>query len=163
MYAGGITYSINKSFASLQLIPESQGLRFRYVPVVEGVEHPELPGYLNLRLPLEGVGGIWATARAFVYAVESLDENVILHGGHVEGLDSDVLIKLYRDKPKGKDGRLAGDETCWIRLVTGRSEEERRRVQMSPKDLLCLELACNTVLNLAARAGTHRPKSMKSI
>ncbi|NLF24750.1 MAG: hypothetical protein GX589_03725 [Deltaproteobacteria bacterium] len=157
MYVGGITFIINKSFGCLQLIPEAQGLRLCYTPIVEGVEDTKSLGYLNLVLPLDAVGGLWTTARAFLYAVESLDENVILQGQEADG-SSDILIKLYRDKPRGQHGRLSGEEVCWLRLVTGRSEEERRRIKLGPRDLLCLELACNSVLVLAGVAGSHKPK-----
>jgi len=157
MYVGGITFLINKSFGCLQLVPEAQGLRLCYTPIVNGVEDPKSAGYLNLLLPLDAVGGLWATARAFLYAVESLDENVILQGQDADGA-SDVLIKLYRDKPRGQHGRLSGEEVCWLRLVTGRTEEERRRIKLGPRDLLCLELACNAVLVLAGVAGSHKPQ-----
>ncbi|MCO6432431.1 MAG: hypothetical protein J5J00_16380 [Deltaproteobacteria bacterium] len=157
MYLGGITFSINKSFGRLQLIPESQGLRFYYTPIVDGVEQPNSPGFLNMLIPLDAVGGLWATTRAFLYGVESLDENVILQAGEGSA-ESDTLVKLYRDKPRGQQGRLSGEETCWLRIVTGRSEEERRRIKLGPRDLLCIELACNAVLVLAGEAGTHRPQ-----
>ncbi len=157
MYTQGITFSINKSFGNLQLVPEPQGLRFYYVPVVDGALKPGAPGSLDMLIPLEAIGGLWATARAFLYGVESLDENVILQGGTSEE-DSDTLVKLYRDKPKGQNGKLSGEEICWLRIVTGRTEEERRRVKLGPRDLLCLELSCNSVLVLAAEAGLHRPK-----
>lgn len=160
MYAGGLTFSISKSFGSLQLVPEASGLRLEYVPVADGNPSPDSPGYLNLVLPLDAIGGLWATTRAFLYGVESLDENVILQAGAQS--DSDTLIKLYRDKPRGQHGRLTGEETCWLRLVTGRSEEERRRIKLGPRDLLCLELACNTVLVLAGQAGTHGPQVVAS-
>ena len=161
MYVGGVTFSINKSFGSLQLVPESTGMRVYYVPVVNGVESAESPGFLNLLLPLDAIGGLWATARAFLYGVESLDENVILQGGDGEA-DSDILIKLYRDKPRGQQGRLSGEETCWLRLVTGRTEEERRRIKLGPRDLLCLELACNAVMMLATQHQTHQPRLLGS-
>jgi len=157
MYLGGLTFSINKSFGRLQLVPVAEGLRYHYVPVIDGEEAPNTIGFLDIVLPLDAVGGIWATTRAFLYGVESLDENVILHGAH-QGGESDILIKLYRDKPRGAHGKLSGEETCWLRLVTGRSEEERRRIKLGPRDLLCLELACNTVLVLAVEAGTHQPQ-----
>ncbi len=157
MYLGGVTFSINKSFGSLQLVPEPTGLRIYYTPVVNGVESAEAPGFLNLTVPLDAIGGLWATTRAFLYGVESLDENVILQGRDKEG-ESDTLIKLYRDKPRGQHGRLSGEEVCWLRIVTGRTEEERRRIKLGPRDLLCLELACNAVLVLAGEAGTHQPK-----
>jgi hypothetical protein len=156
MYIGGVTFSISKSFGNLQLIPEAQGLRVYYTPIVNGVEQSEGAGFLNLLLPLDAVGGLWATARAFLYGVESLDENVIMQGG--AGTDSDILIKLYRDKPRGANGKLSGEETCWLRLVTGRTEEERRRIKLGPRDLLCLELACTAVLGLSTHAGTHNPQ-----
>lgn len=157
MYAGGVTFSINKSFGSLQLIPEPTGMRVYYVPIVNGVEALDSLGFLNLLIPLDAVGGLWATTRAFLYGVESLDENVILQGGEGEA-DSDILIKLYRDKPRGQQGRLSGEETCWLRLVTGRTEEERRRIKLGPRDLLCLELACNSVMMLATHHQTHQPR-----
>lgn len=156
MYAGGITFLINKSFGRLQLIPESEGLRLYYVPVLDGVDSPEAIGFLDLLIPLDAIGGLWATTKAFLFGVESLDENIILKGS--EGTeDSDILIKLYRDKPRGAHGKLTGEETSWLRIVTGRSEEERRRVKLGPRDLLCLELACSSVMNLAAESATHRP------
>lgn len=158
MYSGGITFLINKSFGRLQLIPESEGLRLFYVPVLDGVDAPGAPGSLDLLVPLDAVGGLWATTKAFLFGVESLDENIILKGG--EGTeDSDILIKLYRDKPRGVHGKLTGEETSWLRIVTGRSEEERRRVKLGPRDLLCLELACASVMNLAAEAGSHKPEA----
>ena len=157
MYLGGLTFSITKSFGSLQLVPEQNGLRVYYTPIVNGVEAPDAPGFLNIVLPLDAIGGLWATTRAFLYGVESLDENVILQGNVDKG-ESDTLVKLYRDKPRGQHGRLTGEETCWLRLVTGRSEEERRRIKLGPRDLLCLELACTTVLSLATQAGNHNPR-----
>ncbi len=160
MYVGGLTFSINKSFGSLQLIPEASGLRMCYTPVVNGEEDAASAGYLNILLPLDAVGGLWATARAFLYAVESLDENVILQGDESKG-QSDILVKLYRDKPRGQHGKLSGEEVCWLRLVTGRSEEERRRIKLGPRDLLCLELACNSVLVLAGVGGTHKPQPVQ--
>lgn len=157
MYIGGLTFSINKSFGNLQLVPEARGLRLCYTPIAEGDEQvgdSSTMGYLDLLLPIEAVGGLWATARAFLYSVESLDENVIIQGAKN---DEDVLVKLYRDKPKGQKGKLSGEEVCWLRLVTGRSEEERRRIKLGPRDLLCIELACNAVLVLAGANGTHNP------
>ena len=160
MYAGGFTYTISKSFGNLQLVPESGGLRFYYTPLKNGEPQLDSLGFLNLLVPMEAVGGLWATTRAFLYGVESLDENIILQGDAGKG-ESDILIKLYRDKPRGQHGRLSGEETCWLRLVTGRSEEERRRIKLGPRDLLCIELACSTVLAVAAQAGTHAPKLLK--
>ncbi len=159
MYLGGITFSIVKSFGRLQLIPEAGGLRLCYVAIVEGEEKKDAEGYLNLMIPLDAVGGLWATTRAFLYGVESLDENIILQGDE-KSEQSDILIKLYRDKPRGQQGRLTGEEICWLRLVTGRSEEERRRIKLGPRDLLSIELACNAVLAVAAEARTHRPEEI---
>lgn len=156
MYRGGVTFSITKSFGRLQLIPESDGLRLFYIPVTNGAETPGAPGSLDMVLPIDAIGGLWATTRAFLYGVESLDENVILQSGAVES-ESDTLVKLYRDKPRGQQGKLNGEETCWLRIVTGRTEEERRRIKLGPRDLLCLELACNSVMILAGEAGSHRP------
>ena len=161
MYRGGITFSINKSFGKLQLIPEPNGLRLFYTPIIEGVETPGAPGSLDMLLPIDAIGGLWATTRAFLYGVESLDENVILQSGETES-DSDTLIKLYRDKPRGQSGRLNGEETCWLRIVTGRTEEERRRIKLGPRDLLCLELACNAVMILSGEAGTHKPALLQA-
>ncbi len=159
MYLGGITFSIVKSFGRLQLIPEAGGLRFCYVAMVDGEEKKDAEGYLNLMIPLDAVGGLWATTRAFLYGVESLDENIILQGDE-KSEQSDILIKLYRDKPRGQQGKLTGEEVCWLRLVTGRSEEERRRIKLGPRDLLSIELACNAVLAIAAEARTHSPEEV---
>jgi len=157
MYSGGITFSINKSFGRLQLVPDPYGLRFYYIPMVNGVEDPSSPGFLNLLVPLDAIGGLWTTTRAFLYQFESLDENIVLQGNEEAG-ESDTLIKLYRDKPTGQGGRLSGEETSWLRIVTGRSEEERRRIKLGPRDLLCLELACSAVMNLASQTGAHAPR-----
>lgn len=159
MYVGGITYAISKSFGILQLVPEAKGLRLSYTPVVDNIPDIKSESKLDIMLPLEAVGGIWATARAFLYAVESLDENVILQNEE-EQSDSDILIKLYRDKPKGQNGKLSGEESCWLRIVTGKSEEERRRIKLGPRDLLCIELACNSVMILAGNGGTHLPRPL---
>ncbi|MCB9030761.1 MAG: hypothetical protein H6619_06885 [Deltaproteobacteria bacterium] len=137
----GITFSISKSFGRLDLIPTKDGLKLWYAPVNNGEMQPDAIGAVDLDIPLEAIGGLWATARAFLYGVESLDENIILRG-----TEGDILVKLYRDKPKGQNGRLSGEEVCWLRIVTGRSEEERRRIKLGPRDLLCIELACNAVL-----------------
>lgn len=157
MYSGGITFLINKSFGRLQLVPESEGLRLFYVPVIDGVDAPDTAGFLDLLIPLDAVGGLWATTKAFLHGVESLDENVILRSA--EGSEeSDILIKLYRDKPRGAHGKLTGEETSWLRIVTGRSEEERRRVKLGPRDLLCLDLSCEAVMVLAGQSGAHKPQ-----
>lgn len=158
MYRGGVTFSITKSFGRLQLIPEPQGLRLCYIPIANNEEVPSAAGSLDMLLPIDAIGGLWATTRAFLYGVESLDENIILQGSDDVESDSDTLVKLYRDKPRGQQGKLSGDETCWLRIVTGRTEEERRRIKLGPRDLLCLELSCNSVMILAGEAGTHQPK-----
>lgn len=157
MYLGGVTFFINKSFGRLQLIPEPQGLRFYYIPIIDGEEKPGGPGSLDLLIPLDAVGGLWATSRAFLYEFESLDENIILQGSVDDG-EPDTLIKLYRDRPKGQQGRLSGEETSWLRIVTGRSEDERRRIKLGPRDLVCIELACSTVMGLATSMDQHQPK-----
>ena len=162
MYRGGVTFSINKSFGRLQLIPEPSGLRFYYIPIVDGIDSPTAPGNLDMLLPIDSIGGLWATARAFLHGVESLDENVVLQNG-VSDAEPEMLVKLYRDKPRGQQGRLNGDETCWLRIVTGRTEEERRRIKLGPRDLLSLELSCNSVMVLASEAGTHRPALSESV
>lgn len=157
MYLGGVTFSINKSFGKLQLVPEPLGLRLYYIPIVDNQEVPGAPGSLDLLIPIDAIGGLWATSRAFLYEFESLDENVILQGADEDG-ESDILIKLYRDRPKGMQGRLNGEETSWLRIVTGRSEEERRRIKLGPRDLVCIELACSAVMTLAMQNGVHKPK-----
>ena len=145
-----IHFSIAKSFGRLQLIPEANGLRMWYVPSVNGELAPESAGACDILIPLEAVGGLWATARAFLYGVESLDENII-----IRATEGDVLVKLYRDKPQGAQGTLSGKEVSWLRIVSGRSEEERRRIKLGPRDLLSLELACNAVLVLSASPIHH--------
>jgi hypothetical protein len=157
MYTGGITFFINKSFGRLQLIPEPQGLRLLYIPIVNGVEDSNSPGFVNILIPVDAIGGLWATTRAFMYEFESLDENIVMQGNEEQG-ESDTLIKLYRDKPSGQHGKLSGLEVSWLRIVTGRTEEERRRIKLGQRDLICIELACNAVLNLAVQNGTHKPR-----
>lgn len=141
-----MTFTIAKSFGRLDLVPSASGLRLVYRPIVNGELSDDAPGNCDLMVPIQAIGGVWATTRAFLYAVESLDENVIIHNDE----EGDVLIKLYRDKPKGAQGALSGEEVCWLRIVSGRSEEERRRIKLGPRDLLCLELACNAVLTMSA-------------
>lgn len=140
----GMHFTISKSFGRLQLIPEPIGLRLCYIPSIKGEMQPDSLGACDISIPIQAVGGMWATARAFLYGVESLDENVIIRDEN-----GDVLIKLYRDKPKGAQGALTGEEVCWLRIVSGRSEEERRRIKLGPRDLLCMELACNAVLTMS--------------
>ncbi len=151
----GLNFTINKSFGRLRLVPDTVGLKMSYVPIVNGEAASEGEGALDLEIPLEAVGGLWATTRAFLYGVESLDENVILRGP-----EGDILIKLYRDKPRGQTGKLTGEEVCWLRIVTGRSEEERRRIKLGPRDLLCIELACNSVLVLSSNAQAMGSKNV---
>jgi hypothetical protein len=111
---------------------------------------------LDLLIPIDSIGGLWATTRAFLYGVESLDESITLNSGDIDG-DQERVVKLYRDRPRGHQGKLNGEEMCWLRIVTGRAEEERRRIKLGPRDLLSLELACNAVMILAGEFGTHRP------
>ena len=150
-------FTIAKSFGRLQLIPEANGLRLHYVPNLNGELAPESVGACDVLVPIQAVGGLWATARAFLYGVESLDENVI-----VRDSEGDVLVKLYRDKPKGAQGTLTGEETSWLRIVSGRSEEERRRIKLGPRDLLCIELACNAVLVLSGSPLFQAPESVEN-
>lgn len=140
----GMHFTIDKSFGRLQLIPEPVGIKMWYIPKINGELATSAPGACEVAIPLQAVGGIWATARAFLYGVESLDENVIIRDDN-----GDVLIKLYRDKPKGAQGALTGEEVSWLRIVSGRTEEERRRIKLGPRDLLCIELACNAVLSMS--------------
>ena len=143
----------------MQLVPENKGLRIVYKPVINNVELTDGLGFIDLFLPIDAVGGLWATTKAFLYAVESLDENIILQNKGA-GESSDILIKLYRDKPLGDQGKLNGHESCWLRIVNGRSEEERRRIKLGPRDLLCLELACQSVMTFAGVSSEHNPKKI---
>jgi hypothetical protein len=138
-----IHFTISKSFGRLQLIPETAGLRLWYSPMVNGELAPDALGACDIMVPVEAVGGLWATAKAFLYGVESLDENIIIRDS-----EGDVLVKLYRDKPRGAQGALTGEEVSWLRIVSGRSEEERRRIKLGPRDLICIELACTAVMSL---------------
>lgn len=150
-------FTIAKSFGRLQLIPEPDGLRLWYIPNVNGQLAPDAVGACDILLPLEAVGGMWATARAFLYGVESLDENIIIRAP-----EGDVLVKLYRDKPKGAQGTLSGEEISWLRIVSGRSEDERRRIKLGPRDLLSIELACNAVLVLSASPLYHQANAAQN-
>lgn len=156
-----LSFNISKSFGRLQLIPQTSGLRLIYTPINTKPDSPEHAGACDILLPLDALGGLWATARAFLYGVESLDENVIMRGS-----DGDILIKLYRDKPKGNLGALSGEEVTWLRIVSGRSEDERRRIKLGPRDLICIELACQSVLTItsspifqAKATNNHHPHS----
>lgn len=161
MYLGGVSFCISKSFGNLQLIPEVGGLRLLYLPIENGNESAELPGYLNLVLPLETVGALLATAIAFYDQKVSLDENVILQPDENSN-EHPILIKLYRDKPRGPNGQMSGEETCWLRLVTGPTETERRRVLLTPRDLIAWIEACRLTAVLAASAGTHKPRPLSA-
>ena len=144
-------FTIAKSFGRLQLIPEAHGLRMWYIPSQDGQLEPEGLGACDVTIPLEAVGGLWATSRAFLYGVESLDENIIIRAP-----EGDILVKLYRDKPKGAQGALTGEEVCWLRIVSGRSEDERRRIKLGPRDLLSIELSCNAVLAISTTAHLNK-------
>jgi hypothetical protein len=160
LYVGGCTYFVSKVFGRLQMVPQAEGLRLVYTHIAGEGQPPDPTGNLDLLLPIDAIGGIWATARAFLMGVASLDENVILHGDGDESPDTDILIKLYRDKPQGDDGRLSGSETCWLRLVYGANENQRIRMLFGPRDLIALELACAATFTLAANEGTHRPQPL---
>ncbi len=138
-----VFFSIVKSFARLELVPATDGLQLRYLPVASNGSQVEVKPELDVHIPLEAVGGLWTAARAFSNCVECLDETIILGSP-----DGEVIIKLYRDKPKGERGGLTGQEMCWLRLVTGRGEEDRRRIKLGPRDLLSVDLACQAVLSL---------------
>ena len=56
MYSGGITFSINKSFGRLQLIPEPLGIRLYYIPIIDGSDAVDNLGFLDLLIPLDAVG-----------------------------------------------------------------------------------------------------------
>lgn len=167
MYFGGITFTISKSFGKLQLVPEKRGLRMVYIPInqdgtpnqqvidSEGKVVNKSSSDLDILIPLEGIGGLWSTTRAFLYEFESLDENIIMQGSDKDG-SPDTLIKLYRDKPQ-KSKRVSSNDNVWLRIVTGRAEGQRRRIKLSQKDLLTLELACGAVLSVATACQTHNP------
>lgn len=156
-----IHFTISKSFGRLELIPEVDGLRLWYIPNVNGELAPNSIGAADILIPIEAIGGLWATARAFLYGVESLDENIIIRSSN-----GDILVKLYRDKPMGPNGSLTGKETSWLRIVSGRSEEERRRIKLGPRDLLCVELGCTAVLTMSGSSiyhATERTVSSKTL
>jgi hypothetical protein len=158
MYLGAVTFMIAKSFTTLQLVPQPSGLRFLCCPIEAGMERTDVPGYIDIVLPLETIGGFLSTAIAFLERKECLDENIILQGADGSA-ESDCLFKLYRDKPQGADGKLSGAETCWFRIVTGPAEQDRRRILLSPRDLICLIEACRLTAILAASFRTHEPKA----
>ena len=163
MHIEGLNFLICKSFAEVHLFPLSNALRIVYLPVVNGRAANDVPGFTEIVLPIEAIGRLWATTRAFLYGMESLDENVMLRSEGSE--DFETLVKLYRDKPRGENGALNGEEVCWLRIVTGRSEEERRRIKLGSKDLVSLELACNAVLVMSCGAnvvGTSQPAPKKA-
>lgn len=173
MYLGGVTFSINKSFGRLQLIPEANGLRLYYVPI-QSNQDKQLASersVLDVLIPLDCVGGLWSTVRAFTQGVESLDEAAVIISSNDKDAfsevqlhnlnpseDHEMLVKLYRDKPRGAQGKLNGEETCWLRIVTGRTEEERRRIKLGPRDLLSIDLALQSVLTIAAVNNSHKPR-----
>lgn len=141
----GIQFSITKSFGCLHLVPTNMGLILHYIPNINPEEEIlSNDGICKVLVPLEAIGGLWATTKAFLFGVESLDENIIIRNSY-----GDTLIKLYRDKPKGVQGKLSGEELTWLRIVSGRREEQRRRIKLGQKDLLSIELACKAVLSLS--------------
>ncbi|HMO02153.1 MAG TPA: hypothetical protein PKD37_00420 [Oligoflexia bacterium] len=149
MVEGKFNFILDKGFAKLELVPEASGLRLlckTNSSLSANSEQSEASSIdFDIRLPIEAIGSLWATARAFLYGVEALDENIILEDED----GSDLLIKLYRDRPKGKDGKLTGEELCWLRIVAGRSEDDRRRFKLGMRDLIMIDLACNAVLLLS--------------
>jgi hypothetical protein len=148
MYSGVISFQIQKSFGILQLVPEQNGLRMAFF------SDPDSTADIDILLPLESIGGIWTTAKAFMFGVESLDENIILQDGISQDGGSDILIKLYRDRPLGDGGKLTGDESCWLRIVTGHEEHLRKRIKLNSKDLMTIEIACNAVLAVSSNYQT---------
>ncbi len=162
MYIGGLTFFISKSLARLQFIPTASGLRILYVPLENGQPVTSSDGYLNLLLPIDVTGSLWVTCRAFISVVSSMDQNIVLQASKGEEVDpaTDTLVKLYREKPKGADGALTGEETCWLRLVSGIEEAQRRRIRMGPTDLICLELALRTTAELVTNSGNHNPMAL---
>jgi hypothetical protein len=150
-----VHFTISKSFGRLYLVPGREGLRLYYVPALsaDSTVPGTVTGECDFILPVGSVGGLWSTARAFLQGVESLDENIVIDldddskefnetSGH-----NQILVKLYRDKPRGSQGLLNGEEVSWLRIVTGRAEEERRRIKLGAKDLIAIELACQAVIS----------------
>jgi|ERR1039458_4207060 hypothetical protein len=160
IYLGCVSFHISKLFGNLQLVPEREGLRLLYVPRVGNVEDPNAPGFLDLVLPLELVCGMSATCVAFLYGAQANDENVVLRGG--PSSEGDMLISLFRDKPRGENDQIAGGEACWLRINTGKLDEEKRLLKMGPRDLLCLEKACEIMVQLAIQGGRHVPLPISS-
>src|SRR5258705_4650476 len=111
MYLGEVTFTIAKSFGSLQLIPQASGLRLLFCPIEAGRERTDIPGYIDIVLPLEAIGGFLATAIAFFEREGSLAENVILPGVDRTN-DRDMLFKLHHDKPSGPGARLSEAHNC---------------------------------------------------
>ena len=76
-----------------------------------------------------------------------MDKRWILKGRQTVSLSKPLVMKTQPSATQ--DGALSGEEVSWLRIVSGRSEEERRRIKLGPRDLLSIELACNAVLSLS--------------
>jgi hypothetical protein len=138
-----VSFHIAKSFGSLELAPESQGLELSYRPSSDRSE-----AGLKITVPTSQLGGLWATARAFLMGHEATDENLILKQSNGQ----EVLIKLYRDRGAPREhseNHESLNEQVWLRIVTGKSEEDRRRIRLSQRDLMSIDLACTTAVQMA--------------
>ena len=105
MYRGGVTFSINKSFGRLQLIPEPQGLRL-FLYLRDGVESLAL---LHLDWYFRSTLTVFCGLQlAPPLGVESPRKR-ILQSERERAVDT--LSKLYPTSPRTA-GQLTVEETC---------------------------------------------------
>ena len=126
---------IYKSFGKLYLYEKDNSLALEFNPILDGVEAGNSnPLHSLVVIPKQNLPELAVVATCFLKNWESQD---YVYTASDRG--KEILIKLYKDKTKG------GDEV-WLRIVTGKEEEHRKRIKLTKRDLLALKYVVDLIL-----------------
>ncbi|MCS6961974.1 MAG: hypothetical protein NZT61_05685 [Deltaproteobacteria bacterium] len=131
-----VVFFIQKSFGKVCLYKDKEGLLLEFIPIVDGEEKDSSdPNYCLIKIEKAYLGEFLVVCRCFLSGFETPDFT------YAKNLSSEeeIIVRLYRDKQKNVD-------ECWLRLVTGKTEDKRKRIKLTKRDLVCLQTALETIL-----------------
>lgn len=131
-----VVYQIQKSFGKVKLYEKDDNLVIEFIPILDGKETDSSdPNYCMIQIDKPYLGEFLVTCRCFLHGIESSDFVFVRN----RDADDEVVVRLYKDRQKN-------EEECWLRLVTGKTEEKRKRIRLTKRDLVCISTALEAII-----------------
>lgn len=131
-----VVYTIQKSFGRVKLYENDDNLVIEFAPLVDGKETETTdPNYCKIEIEKCYLGEFLVTCRCFLHGIESSDFLFVRN----RDSEDEVVVRLYKDRQKN-------EEECWLRLVTGKTEEKRKRIRLTKRDLVCISTALEGII-----------------